>query len=92
MRQVVDHLVTPDSCARLAGLGGALLFLLLPEREIATDVQIPRHAGPRFHVMPGQYPTALRATVPPQAGPVPYCWITEATPSPAECEAHEPYY
>ena len=33
-------------------------------------VQIPRHAGPRFHVMSGRYSTACRATVPRQAGPV----------------------
>ena len=35
-----------------------------------TPLQIPRHAGPRFHVMSGRYSTACRATVPRQAGPV----------------------
>ena len=27
-------------------------------------LQIPQHAGPGFHVMPGRYSTASRATVP----------------------------
>jgi hypothetical protein len=44
-----------------------LEFSSLP---VVPQLQIPRHAGPRFHVMSGQYSTACRATVPRQAGPV----------------------
>lgn len=33
-----------------------------------VSVRIPRHVGPRFHVVPGRNSTASRATVPPQAG------------------------
>jgi hypothetical protein len=29
-----------------------------------VGLRIPRHVGPRFHVMPGRYSTACRATVP----------------------------
>jgi hypothetical protein len=27
-------------------------------------LQIPQHAGPGFHVMPGRYSTASRASIP----------------------------
>lgn len=31
---------------------------------VEPEVQIPRHVGPPFHVMPGRDSTACRATVP----------------------------
>ena len=38
-------------------------------KEALARMRIPRHVGPRFHVMPGRDSTASRATVPRQAGP-----------------------
>ena len=48
---------------------GEVLDLVVQKRRDTGAVQIPRHVGPRFHVMPGQDSTACRATVPRQAGP-----------------------
>jgi ABC-type lipoprotein export system ATPase subunit len=51
---------------------GTLIDLItsLEEAQAAGRLRIPRHVGPRFHVMPGRDSTACRATVPRQAGPV----------------------
>ena len=55
-------------CVRLTEDRAALLPLPRGFAASATPaihhVQIPRHVGPRFHVMPGRYSTACRATVP----------------------------
>jgi hypothetical protein len=42
------------------------LMTAFPGAKVLLNVRvrIPRHVGPRFHVMPGRYSTACRATVP----------------------------
>lgn len=66
----VQHTLEQDSAQSLAVLGhdgidkGALFVEGQKSRSSVNGLRIPRHAGPRFHVMPGRYSTASRASVP----------------------------
>ena len=51
------------------GKGGTKIQTSPPKRispptRTAERLQIPRHVGPGFHVMPGRHSTASRATLP----------------------------
>ena len=46
------------------GTNGLATVFISTDVGSKDSVRIPRHVGPRFHVMPGRHSTACRATVP----------------------------